>query len=106
LVDGKYAMKIEQQFVRFTWAEKAALFTAGAFLALWALFWSLAVLAIGSLGAGHLWKYMGVHGLELVLLIAGLVWITMRSVDFMKDNSTNRFSRLASTPLPIPLPQA
>ena len=78
------------QSSRFIWADKVALFVACAFLALLALCWSLAFLAIGSLGARHLWGYMGIRGFELGLLVAGSAWVVMRSVDLMTGGSTYR----------------
>ena len=91
---GKHVMKpnVEErpQSSRFIWADKVALFVACAFLALLALCWSLAFLAIGSLGARHLWGYMGIRGFELGLLVAGSAWVVMRSVDLMTGGSTYR----------------
>jgi hypothetical protein len=72
----------------FIWADKAALLVACAFLSLLAFCWSLAFLALGSLGARHLWGYMGVRGFELGLLVAGSAWVVMRSADLMTGGST------------------
>lgn len=67
----------------FIWADKAALFAACVLWFLLALFWLLAFLIIGSLGAKHLWNYMGVKSIALSLLFAGLVLIVLRGVDFV-----------------------
>jgi hypothetical protein len=44
----------------------------------------------GSLGAEHLWKYMGVQSIELSLLIAGSLFVMMRSIDFAIGGPTFR----------------
>jgi len=75
---------------RFIWADKAALLVTCAFLSLLAFFWSLAFLAVGSLGARHLWGYLGIGGFELGLLVAGSAWVVMRSADLMTGGSTYR----------------
>jgi len=75
---------------RFIWADKAALLVACAFLSLLAFCWSLVFLAVGSLGARHLWGYMGIGGFELGLLVAGSAWVVMRSADLMTGGSTYR----------------
>jgi len=75
---------------RFIWADKAALLAACTFLSLLAFCWSLAFLAVGSLGARHLWGYMGVRGFDLGLLAAGSAWVVMRSADLMTGGSTYR----------------
>ena len=67
----------------FIWADKAVLFAACVLWFLLALFWLLAFLIIGSLGAKHLWKYMGVQSIALSLLFAGLILIVLRGVDFV-----------------------
>jgi hypothetical protein len=74
----------------FIWADKAALIVACAFLSLLAFCWSLAFLTIGSLGTKHLLKYMGVQGIELSMLIAGLVLVVTRGVDFVMGGPTYR----------------
>jgi hypothetical protein len=74
----------------FIWADKAVLFAAGILLSLLALCWSLAFLIIGSLGAKHLWKYMGVQSIELSMLIVGSVLIMIRGVDFVMGGPTYR----------------
>jgi hypothetical protein len=74
----------------FIWADKAVLIVACAFLSLLAFCWSVAFLTIGSLGAEHLWKYMGVQGIELSMLIAGLVFVVARGVDFVMGGPTYR----------------
>jgi len=71
-------------------ADKVVLFATAAFLALLALCWSIAFLAIGNLGAKHLWNYMGVQGIELSLSVAVLVLIVIRGVDFVAGGSTYR----------------
>ena len=79
-----------QEHSGFLWADKAVLFVVCAVLFLLAFFWSLAFLAIGSLGAEHLWNYMGVQGIELSMLIAGLVLVVIRGVDFVMGGPTYR----------------
>jgi len=74
----------------FIWADKAVLFAACVLWALLALFWSLAFLIIGSLGAKHLWNYMGFQSIALSLLFAGLVLIVLRGVDFVMGGTTYR----------------
>ena len=74
----------------FIWADRVVLFAAGVLLSLLALCWSLAFLIIGSLGAKHLWKYMGVQSIALSLLIAGLVLVVLRGVDFVMGGPTYR----------------
>lgn len=74
----------------FIWADKAVLFAAGVLWSLLALCWWLAFLVIGSFGAKHLWKYMGVQSIELSLLIAGLILIVVRGVDFVMGGPTYR----------------
>jgi hypothetical protein len=74
----------------FIWADKAVLFAACILWSLLALCWSLAFLIVGSLGAKHLWKYMGVQSIELSMLIAGLVLIVLRGVDFVMGGPTYR----------------
>ena len=78
------------RFSKFIWADKAALLVACAFLSLLAFCWSLVFLAVGSLGARHLWGYMGIRGFELGLLVAGSAWVVMRSADLMTGGSTYR----------------
>jgi hypothetical protein len=79
-----------QEHSGFIWADRVVLIVACAFLALLAFCWSLAFLTIGSLGAEHLWKYMGVQGVELSMFIAGLVFVVTRSVDFVIGGPTYR----------------
>jgi hypothetical protein len=74
----------------FIWADKAVLFTACVLLSLLTLCWSIAFLIIGSLGAGHLWKYMGVQSIGLCMLIIGLVLIVLRGFDFVMGGPTYR----------------
>ena len=74
----------------FIWADKAVLIAVYAFLSLLAFCWSLAFLAIGSLGAMHLWKYFGVQGIELTILVAGLILAVIRGVDFAMGGPTYR----------------
>ena len=74
----------------FNWADKAVLFAVCVLWSLLALCWSLAFLIIGSLGAKHLWKYMGVQSIELSMLFAGLVLIVLRGVDFVMGGPTYR----------------
>lgn len=66
------------------------LFAACVLWSLLALCWSLAFLIIGSLGAEHLWKYMGVQSIELSMLVAGLILIVLRGVDFVMGGPTYR----------------
>jgi len=80
-----------QEYSGFIWADKVVLITACAFLSLLAFCWSLAFLAIGSLGAKHLWRYMGVQGIELIMLIASMVLVVIRGVDFVMGGPTYRF---------------
>ncbi len=74
----------------FIWADKAVLFAACVLWSLLALFWSLAFFVIGSLGAKHLWNYMGVQSIALSLVFAGLVLIVLRGVDFVIGGTTYR----------------
>jgi len=74
----------------FIWADKVVLFAAGVLLSLLALCWSLAFIIIGSLGARHLWKYMGVQSIALSLLFAALVLIVLRGIDFVMGGQTYR----------------
>ena len=74
----------------FIWGDKAALIVACAFLSLLAFCWSVAFLTIGSLGTKHLWKYMGIQGIELSMLIAVLVLVATRGVDFVMGGPTYR----------------
>jgi hypothetical protein len=91
---GKNVMKLNfekrSRPPRFIWADKAALLVACAFLSLLAFCWSLVFLAVGSLGARHLWGYLGIRGFELCLLVAGSAWFVMRSADLMTGGSTYR----------------
>src|ERR1039458_2306570 len=91
---GKYVMKLDfeerSRPSRFIWADRAALFVACAFLSLLAFCWSLAFLAVGSLGVRHLWGYLGIRGFELGLLVTGSAWVVMRSADLMTGGSTYR----------------
>ena len=84
---GKHDMAPREHsgFIR---ADKVVLFATSAFWALLALCWSLAFLAIGSLGAKHLWNYMGVQGIELSLLVAVMALVVIRGVDFVVGGST------------------
>ena len=75
----------------FIWADKVTVFAVCAFLFLSAFFWSVAFLAIGSMGARHLWRYMGAREFELGLLVTGLVCVVMRSADFVGSGPTYRF---------------
>jgi uncharacterized membrane protein YcfT len=75
---------------QFIWADKAALFAALAFLSLLAFFWLLAFLVVGSLGANHLWRHIGIQGVELGLLVAGSAWVVMRGADFIASGSIYR----------------
>jgi hypothetical protein len=45
---------------------------------------------IGRQGAEHLWKYLGVRGIELSLLAAGLILVVIRGVDFASGGPTYR----------------
>ena len=74
----------------FFWADKVVLFAACVLWFLLALFWLLAFLIIGSLGAKHLWNYMGVQSIALSLLFAGLVLIVLRGIDFVMGGPTYR----------------
>jgi len=82
---------------KFIWADKAALFAALAFLSLLAFFWLLVFLVVGSLGANHLWRHIGIQGIELVLLVAGSAWVVMRGADFIASGSIYRHFAERST---------
>jgi hypothetical protein len=89
---GKHVMAQNiQKHSGFIRADRVVLIAVCAFLSLLAFCWSLAFLAIGSLGAMHLWKYMGVQGIELSLLVAALVLVVIRGVDFVMGGPTYRF---------------
>jgi hypothetical protein len=67
----------ETQF-RIIWADKAMSLAILVFLSLLALCWSIAFLVIGSLGARHLWSYMGVQGVMLAVLVPASVLLLVR----------------------------
>ena len=101
-----------QKHPGFIWADKVALFTAGGLLSLLAFCWSIAFMAIGSQGAEHLWDYLGVPGIELSLLIAGLFLVVTRGIDFASGGPTYQLfvsaRRYLSAPAerPSPAPEA
>jgi hypothetical protein len=89
LMTGKQVMaRNAWQCSGFIWADKVVMFAAGALLSLMAFCWLLAFLIIGGLGAKHLWKYMGVQSIELSVLIAVLILVVMRGVDFAMGGPT------------------
>ena len=75
-----------QEYLRstkFIWADKFALLSGFIFSTLLLLFWLLAFLVVGSLGAKHLWKSSGIWGVEAGILTVGSVWLLMRVADFL-----------------------
>ena len=75
---------------RFIWADKTAIFAACLFSALLLIFWLLAFLVVGDLGAGHLWKNFGVLTVERAALTVGLAWLVMRVADFLAGTPADR----------------
>jgi len=62
------------------WADKATSVAILFFLSLLALCWSIAFLTVGSLGARHLWSYMGVQGVVLVVVVPASVLLLARAL--------------------------
>jgi len=75
---------------RFIWTDKIAAFAACLFSTLLLVFWSLAFLLVGRLGAGHLWKNFGILAVERTILIVGSAWFVMRVADFLTSGPANR----------------
>lgn len=91
LMAGKHVIaRNARQHSGFIWADKVVLFAVGVLLSLLALCWLLAFLTIGSLGAEHLWRYMGVQSIEMSLLVGGSLFVMMRGIDFAIGGPTFR----------------
>ena len=65
------------------WADKIALLFGALFSSLLLSFWLLAFLIVGTAGAEHLWRTLGFLGFGLDILITGLVWLVMRTADYL-----------------------
>jgi hypothetical protein len=87
LVAGPVAMiESVQEYLRsakFIWADKIALLISFLFSTLLLVFWLIAFLVVGSLGARHLWNSFGIPGVEAAILTVGSAWILMRVADFL-----------------------
>jgi hypothetical protein len=67
---------------RLIWADKFALMAGLLFSFLLLFLWSLAFLAVGSLGAKHMWGSFGIQGVGLEILMVGTIWFILRTIDF------------------------
>src|SRR5579871_5050783 len=77
--------------MKIIWADKVAFIAASVLLLLLAVFWWLAFIAIGGLGAGHLWASVGWQSVGLDLAIAGSIWLFVQLINVLFDGSARAF---------------
>jgi len=69
--------------VPFIWTDWAALFVGLAFLLFLLLLLMIDFIAAGSAGTSHLMHTLGTQAIEFNLLVAAIVWASLRGVDYI-----------------------